>query len=96
MLAFMGRNILWMSLRGGLLRLTMAGFVYLTFNPMGFLEGFMISECIALLSNVRKEDLLMVKKAYIEVIAYAKRIKGRVIASWEAHLPSRVTLLTSP
>lgn len=37
----------------------------------------------------------MVKKVFKEVIAYAKRIKGRFIASWEAHLPSRDTLLTS-
>ena len=37
----------------------------------------------------------MVKKGLNEVTAYAKRIKGRVITSWEAHLPSRDTLLKS-
>ena len=62
---------------------------------MGFLAGFVISEFIAWLSKGRKEGLLMVKKAFIEVIALAKRIKSRVIASWEAHLPSRLSLLMS-
>ncbi|WP_153117066.1 hypothetical protein [Rhodocyclus tenuis] len=58
---------------------------------------FVVSECIAWLSEFSgKEGLLMVKKAIREVITLAKRIKGRVIASWEAHLPSRVTLLMSP
>lgn len=37
----------------------------------------------------------MVKKVVNEVMAYAKRIKGRVITSWEAHLPSRPSLLMS-
>lgn len=37
----------------------------------------------------------MVKKVLNEVIAYTKRIMGRVIASWEAHLPFRETLLMS-
>ena len=37
----------------------------------------------------------MVKKGFNEVTAYAKRIKGCVITSWEAHLPSRDTLLKS-
>lgn len=73
----------------------MAGCVHLVFGPMGFLAGFMISEFIAWLSNSRREGLLMVKKAFIEVIASAKRIEGRVIASWEAHLPSRQSLLKS-
>jgi hypothetical protein len=73
----------------------MAGFVHLVFGPMGFLAGFMISEFIAWLSNSGKEGLLMVKKALVEVIAFAKRIKSRVIASWEAHLPSRQSLLKS-
>lgn len=69
----------------------MAGCVHLAFGPMGFLAGFIVAEFIAVLSNSRKEDLLMVEKVFNEVIAYAKRIKGRVIASWEAHLPSRDT-----
>jgi hypothetical protein len=73
----------------------MAGFVHLVFGPMGFLAGFMISEFIAWLSNSGKEGLLMVKKALVEVIAFAKRIKSRVVASWEAHLPSRQSLLKS-
>ena len=65
------------------------------FGPMGFLAGFLISEFIAWLSNSRKEGLLMVKKVLNEVIAYAKRIKGRDNASRAAHLPSRVPLLMS-
>lgn len=73
----------------------MAGCVHMIFGPLGFLVGFVVAEFIAVLSNSRKEDLLMVKKVFKEVIAYAKRIKGRFIASWEAHLPSRDTLLTS-
>jgi hypothetical protein len=85
------------SLRGGLLRLTMAGYVYSCFDPMGFLVGFVVSEFIAWLSTFSgKEGLHMVKKVFCEVIAFASRIKGRVIASWEAHLPFRVTLLKSP
>jgi len=75
----------------------MAGYVYLCFDPMSFFVGFVVSEFIAWLSIFSgKEGLLMVKKVIREVIASAKRIKGRVIASWEAHLPSRVTLLMSP
>lgn len=75
----------------------MAGYVYLCFDPMNFFVGFVISEFIAWLSTFSgKEGLLMLKKAIREVIASAKRIKGRVIASWEAHLPSRETLLKSP
>ena len=74
----------------------MAGYVYLCFDPMSFFMGFVVSEFIAWLSTFSsKEGLLMVKKVIREVIASAKRIKGRVIASWEAHLPSRVTLLMS-
>ncbi len=73
----------------------MASFVLVVFGPMEFLSGFLISEFIALLVNSRKEGLHMVKKALVEVIASAKRIKGRFIASWEAHRPSRHSLLMS-
>ena len=37
----------------------------------------------------------MVKKAFNEVMTYVKRIKTRLVASWEAHLPSRQSLLMS-
>lgn len=75
----------------------MAGCVYLCFDPMNFYLGFVVSEFIAWLSIFSgKEGLLMVNKVVREVIASAKRTKGRVIASWEAHLPSRGTLLMSP
>lgn len=73
----------------------MAGFVYQFFEPTGFLVGFATTEFIAWLSDSGKEGLLMVKKAFFEVIAFAKRNKGRAIASWEAHLPSRLSLLMS-
>lgn len=89
------RNAHCVSLRGGLLRLMMAGCVYVAIGPTGFWLGFVVSEIIALLSSIGKEGLLMVKKASSEVMAYAKRIERRVIASWEAHLPSRQSLLTS-
>jgi hypothetical protein len=73
----------------------MAGFVYVVIGPTEFLVAFLISEITAWLSSIRKGDLHMVKKVFFEVIAYAKRIKGRAVASWEAHLPSRLSLLKS-
>lgn len=73
----------------------MAGCVHIAFGPTGFLVGFVIAEIIAHCSTIDKEGLLMVKKAFVEIIAYARRIKGRAIASLGAHLPSRLSLLTS-
>jgi hypothetical protein len=73
----------------------MAGCVHVVTGPTGFLVGFVIAEIIARLSDIDKEGLLMVKKEMFEVMAYAKRIKGRAVASWEAHLPSRHSLLKS-
>ena len=64
-------------------------------GPTGFLVGFSITEFIAWLSTTAREELLMVKKDVLKVIAYAKRNDRRVIASWEAHLPSRPSLLMS-
>ncbi len=83
------------SFRGGLLWLMMAGLVHLAIGPTSFLVGFSITEFIAQLSTSTKEDLLMVKKEIFEVIAYAKSNVRRIIASWEAHLPSRQSLLMS-
>lgn len=37
----------------------------------------------------------MARKILNEVMAYAKSTKGRVITSWEAHLPYRENLLKS-
>lgn len=69
----------------------MAGYVYFCFDPMTFVVGFVASEFIAWLSTFNgKEGLLMVKKVINEIIASAIHINGRVIASWETHLPSRV------
>ena len=73
----------------------MAGCFFSVVGSTGFWLSFVISETIALLSNARMEDLLMVKKAVHEVTAYAKLIKDRVIGSWEIHLPSRLSLLKS-
>ena len=73
----------------------MAGFVYLVLGPTDFMPGFLISELIAKLSSIRKEGLLMVKRGFFEVMAYANCIKSRVIASLGVHLPSRQSLLTS-
>ena len=73
----------------------MAGFVNIAFGPTGFWVGFVISEVIALLSSIRKEGLLMVKRVMHEVLPFVKRIKRRAIAFWETHLPYRPSLLMS-
>lgn len=73
----------------------MAGCVFAVIGPTDFWLGSVISEIIVQLSLIPKEGLLMVKKAVREVMAYAKCIKARLIASWEAHLPSRLSLLKS-
>jgi hypothetical protein len=83
------------SLRGGLLRLMMAGLVFAFIDPTGFTAGFVISEIIAQLSTIKMEELLMVKKVAFGVMAYARRIKSRVIASLKAHLTFGLSLLTS-
>ena len=74
----------------------MTGFVYAVMGPTGFLVGFLISECIALIPNVTKEGLLMVNKAS-EMLSrsFVKCTKKAVSASWEAHLPYRHSLLMS-
>ena len=73
----------------------MAGLVYVVIGSTDFMLGFVISEMIALLSKVKKEGLLMVKKALIEVMSFAKCIEESVITSWERYLPSRHSLLMS-
>jgi len=74
----------------------MAGCVYASTGPASFLAGFVISEIIAQLSNVKLEGLLMVNKAS-EMLSrsFVKCSKKRVVAFWEAHLPYRQSLLTS-
>ena len=89
------RNAYDASLRGGLLRLMMAGCVYAVFGPTSFWLGFITSEVIAWLSSFRKEGLLMLKKAQSEIMAYAIRTYRRAIVSWGACLPSRQSLLMS-
>ena len=73
----------------------MAGLVHLAFGPTDFFVGFIISETIGWLSSIEKEGLLMAKKAVREIPTYVNCTKGRVIASWEAHLPSGVNPLKS-
>ncbi len=73
----------------------MAGLVYVFIGPTNFVLGLLISEIIAWLSTVKKEDLFMVKKVLIEVISSAKRIKESVSTSWDRHLPSKHSLLMS-
>lgn len=68
----------------------MAGCVYGVAGPMSFFVGFVISEVIAQLSTITREGLLMVKKACEKWSrSFVKCVKKRVIAFWEAHLPSR-------
>lgn len=67
----------------------MAGLIYVCTDPTGFTVGFVISEIIAQLSTIKMEELLMVKKVALEVMAYARRVKSRFIASLEAHLTFR-------
>jgi len=80
-----------MSLRGGLLRLMMAGFF--VFNPLNFWAQFLISEIVGHLSTHDKEGLLMVIKVFREVKSYAINLVRNAIISWENHLPYRHSLL---
>ena len=85
------RNTYYVSLRGGLLRLMMAGFFVL--NPLSFWAQFLISEIISHLSTHTKEDMLMVNKVYREIESYVKQLLRNVIISWECHLPYKSNLL---
>lgn len=73
----------------------MAGCFFGVVGSTGFWLSFVASETIAMLSNVKMEDVLMLKKGIQEVKAYAKLIKDWAIRSWELHLPSRLSLLKS-
>jgi len=74
----------------------MAGCVYAVTGPTSFFVGFAISEIIAQVSQITKEGLLMIKKALeMRSRSFVKRCKTRAIAFWEAHLPSRLSLLMS-
>jgi hypothetical protein len=79
------------SLRGGLLRLMMAGFFVI--NPLDFWVQFLISEIIGHLSNQNKEEVLMVVKVLRETKSFAIKLIRNVIISWEIHLPYRLSLL---
>jgi hypothetical protein len=83
------------SLRGGLLRLMMAGlFDALCQNPV-FLVQLFVSEVVSYLSKLRKEDLLMVIKVLRETKSFANKLVSDAIIAWEFHLPYRSSLLKS-
>lgn len=77
----------------------MAGCVHMVWGPAGFLLSFLIAEVIALLSEIKKEDIHMVQKAAVSsgktLWSYVLKSIKRLIGSWEVHLPYRETLLTS-
>lgn len=73
----------------------MAGCVYGVTGPTSFLVGFLISELISLISNVKKEGLLMINKAMEMLSRSFVKWSIRAIAFWEAHLPYRLSLLMS-
>lgn len=77
----------------------MAGCVHVVWEPTTFLLAFLVTEVIALLSELKKEDIHMVQKAALSSgkmlwSCAAKSIK-RLVGSWEVHLPYRETLLMS-
>ena len=74
-----------MSLRGGLLRLMMAGFFVL--NPLSFWAQFLISEVVGFLSTQPKEGLLMVIKVLREAKSFVKQLYRNVIISRGFYLP---------
>jgi hypothetical protein len=77
----------------------MAGCAYEFIGPMDFLVGFLVSEAIALVSEIRKEDMHMILKAVVssekQLWSCVKSFTKRVVAFWEAHLPFRQSLLKS-
>lgn len=77
----------------------MAGYVHVFWEPAGFLLSFLIAEVIALLSEIKKEDIHMVQKAAVSsekvLWSYVSKSIKRLISSWEVHLPYRETLLMS-
>jgi hypothetical protein len=74
----------------------MAGCVYVVTGPTSFYVGFAISEIIAQVSKITKEGLLMIKKALeMRSRSFVKSFKTLATAFWEAHLPSRHSLLMS-
>ena len=75
----------------------MAGCLQVVFGPTGFLLGFFIAEIIALLSEIKKEDIHMVQKASVlsgkMLWSYVGKSIKRLVGSWEVHLPYRKNLL---
>lgn len=77
----------------------MAGYIYAVMGPASFSLGFVITEIIALITQLRKEDMHMVQKAVTSsgktLWSCVKTLTKRLVASWEVHLPYRLSLLTS-
>ena len=77
----------------------MAGYIYTVMDPISFSMGFVITKIIALITQLRKEDMHMVQKAVTSsgkaLCSYVKTLTKRLIASWEVHLPYRLSLLKS-
>lgn len=77
----------------------MAGCVHVVWGPAIFLLAFLIAKVIALLSEIKKEDIHMIQKAAVSsgklLWSYVSKSIKRLISSWEVHLPYRETLLTS-
>lgn len=82
-----------MSLRGGLLRLMMAGFIFIVFNPTSFEVQFILSEIISYLSLHIKEGMIMCIKILRENVSYIKQLVKNAIISWQCHLSYRFNLL---
>lgn len=74
----------------------MAGCVAEITGPTSFIVGFAISELINLLSNLKKEGLLMIKTTLVvKSRSFVKSILKRAVAFWEATVPFRQSLLMS-
>jgi hypothetical protein len=72
----------------------MAGCVYLVVSSTGFWLGFIVGEFITWLSSIGMEGFMMLKKVFNEMLAFVERCSRCAILSLEAHLPSRLSLLT--
>ena len=68
----------------------MAAIVFMTVGPMGFLEGFAVSEVIGYLSTLIAKEVTRMGEA---IVTCLKKRAGKTVKS---HLPQyRVTLLMS-
>ena len=77
----------------------MAGVVFVLFKPEQFWVHVVVVEAINVvsshLSQLQEGWTMIKKKGCFEVRSTVQRIARSIICSWEAHLPSRLSLLTS-